>query len=331
MVQENVRTPKLKFLPKNHLPISFSFFSTFINSVEVWQVVEELSCLPYVEKQSIVRFIDSLWERCTMQYFHVDVFTDRLFGGNPAGVCLLEDWLADDVLLGIALENNVSETAFLVKESGQYHLRWFTPQMEVDLCGHATMASASVLFEFVETEASELNFETLSGTLTVARGEDGLLWMDLPARPGQVAPLYPSLVTALGVSILEVFDAPDLLVVLESEEVVRSLTPDFGILKKIKEEAAMPDDNFGVIVTAPGSDCDFVSRFFAPNLGVGEDPATGRAHSVLTPYWSKRLGKTSLTARQLSARGGQLWCKDAGERVKVGGRTKLYLTGDLHI
>ena len=266
-----------------------------------------------------------------MKYFPVDVFTDQLFRGNPAGVCLLDEWPLDDLMLSIAAENRVSETAFLVKEEGQYHLRWFAPQMEVDLCGHATMASASVLFEFVETEATELSFDTLSGILTVARGEDGLLWMDLPARAGRPAPLYPSLPSALGVNILEVFDAPDILVVVEDEETVANLTPNFETLKKLKKEAAMPDDNFGVIVTAPGSNCDFVSRYFAPNLGVDEDPVTGRAHAVLTPYWSKRLGKTSMTARQLSERGGQLWCRDAGDRVKVGGKTRLYSIGELQI
>jgi len=266
-----------------------------------------------------------------MKYYHVDVFTDHLFGGNPAGVCLLDEWPADDLLQSIAFENKVSETAFLVRHGEQCHLRWFTPLMEVDLCGHATMACASVLFELVETEATVINFETLSGILTVARGDDGLLWMDLPTRLGQPAPHYPSIATALGVNILEVLDAPDILVVLDSEETVKTLTPDLDVLKNLKEEAAKQDDNFGVIATAPGSSCDFVSRFFAPNMGINEDPATGRAHAVLTPYWSKRLGKTSMVARQLSKRGGQLWCKDAKDRVMIGGRTRLYLSGNLHI
>ncbi|MCL2528845.1 MAG: PhzF family phenazine biosynthesis protein [Coriobacteriia bacterium] len=266
-----------------------------------------------------------------MKYFHVDVFTDQLFSGNPAGVCLLDEWPADELLQSIAFENNLSETAFLVKLEEHYHLRWFTPLIEVDLCGHATVASASVLFEFVETEATELSFETLSGILTVTRGDDDLLWLDLPARPAASAPLFQSLTSAFNTSILEVHRSADFLVVLESEDAVKNLTPDFDELKKLREEAAITDDLFGVIVTAPGSNCDFVSRFFAPNAGIDEDPVTGRAHAVLIPYWSKRLGKTSMTARQLSERGGQLWCIDDGNRVKLGGKTKLYLTGNLHI
>jgi PhzF family phenazine biosynthesis protein len=266
-----------------------------------------------------------------MKYYVVDVFTDRLFGGNPAGVCLLDTWPDDRLLQNIAAENKLSETAFLVKQDGYYDLRWFTPEIEVDLCGHATMGSAYVLFEFVEIGATELSFKTQSGMLSVVRGEKDMLWMDFPARPGDPAPIYPSLSNALNDQIKEVLKSADILVILDSEEDIKNVAPDFETLKKVKDEASMPGDNFGVIVTAPGSDCDFVSRFFGPNAGINEDPVTGRAHCVLIPYWSKRLGKTNLTARQLSRRGGQLWCKDAGERVKIGGKAKLYLSGEIKL
>ena len=265
-----------------------------------------------------------------MKYFVVDVFTDRLFGGNPAGVCLLEDgWLPDETLQNIAAENNLSETAFLVKRKGHYDLRWFTPSLEVDLCGHATMGSAYVLFTFVESDSNELRFLTKSGVLSVAKGEGGLLWMDFPSRPAVPAPAYPCLTAALGADIVESYNAADLLVVLDNEKTVKEAVPDFQMLKNVKDEAGMPDDNFGVIITAPGTDCDFVSRFFAPNAGIDEDPVTGRAHCVLIPYWSKRLGKKRLSARQVSRRGGRLWCEDAGERVKIGGRVVLYLSGEI--
>ena len=265
-----------------------------------------------------------------MKYYVVDVFTDKRFHGNPAGVCLLDEWLDDTVLQNIAAENNLAETAFLFKRDGYYDLRWFTPELEIDLCGHATMGSAYVLFEFVERPADTLHFHTLSGTLTVTK-DNGMLWMDFPARPGQPVPNYRTLSKALGFSNFLTYKSADILVVLDNEEMVRKAAPDFDILKEIRREAAMPDNAFGIIVTASGSDCDFVSRFFAPNAGVNEDPVTGRAHCVLIPYWSERLGKTSMTARQLSKRGGQLWCKAAGERVIIGGKVQLYLTGEIPI
>jgi PhzF family phenazine biosynthesis protein len=264
-----------------------------------------------------------------MKYYVVDVFTDHLFGGNPAGVCLLDSWPADETLQNIAAENNLSETAFLLKSSDGYDLRWFTPTLEIDLCGHATMGGAFVLFTFVETAASELRFSTQSGILTVTKGEDGRLWMDFPARPALSAPNYPALAAGLRGVRFETCQSADILAVLDSEETVKNIQPDFEAIKKVGAEAAMPDNNYGVIITAPGSDCDFVSRYFAPNAGVDEDPVTGRSHCLLIPYWSKRLGKLKMTARQLSRRGGWLWCEDAGERVKIGGRVKLYLTGEI--
>ena len=265
-----------------------------------------------------------------MKYYVTDVFTDSLFGGNPAGVCLLEEWLDVSVMQSIAAENNLSETAFLVRREGHYDLRWFTPAIEIDLCGHATMGSAYVLFQFVEKSAKELRFNTQSGMLTVARDGDRL-WMDFPARPGVLAQNYSCLAKAMGIESFETYKSADILVVLDSEDTVRSISPDFEMLKQVRAEAYMPGDNFGIIVTAPGSDCDFVSRFFAPNAGINEDPVTGRAHCVLIPYWSKRLGKTSMTARQLSKRGGYIWCEDTGERVKIGGQACLYLEGEIRV
>ena len=264
-----------------------------------------------------------------MKYYVVDIFTDHLFGGNPAGVCLLDSWPDDELLQNIASENNLSETAFLVKQVGHYELRWFTPASEIDLCGHATMGSAYILFEFVEHDAQVLSFKTQSGMLSVARGDDGMLWMDFPARPGTEVSVYPSLTASFGAGIKSVYKSADILVVFDDEEDIRGAIPDLAELTKVKEEASMPGDNFGVIITAPGSDCDFVSRFFAPNAGIPEDPVTGRAHCVLIPYWAKRLGKTKMTARQLSKRGGQIWCGDMGERVKIGGKAKLYLSGEI--
>jgi len=265
-----------------------------------------------------------------MKYFIVDVFTDKVFGGNPAGVCLLDEWLADGVMQNIAMENNLSETAFLVKRDGFYDLRWFTPEIEIDLCGHATMGSAYVLFNFVETAAEVLSFHTQSGVLTVERKED-MLWMDFPSRPPAPVEKYKVIGESLEINNYEVLKSADILIVLENEEAIKKVKPDFELLKKVKQEAGMPSDVFCVIITAPGSDCDFVSRVFAPNAGVNEDPVTGRAHCVMIPYWSKRLGKTTMKARQLSKRGGQIWCEDAGERVKIGGKAVLYLQGEIKL
>jgi PhzF family phenazine biosynthesis protein len=266
-----------------------------------------------------------------MKYYVVDVFTDRLFGGNPAGVCLLDSWPADETLQNIAAENNLSETAFLVKRGGGYDLRWFTPTLEIDLCGHATMGGAFILFDLTQREAGDRRFSTLCGILTVARGDDGRLWMDFPAWPAEPAPNYQALAEAFGGVRFETYKAADLMAVLESEEAVGRLRPDFEAMKKVEAEAGMPDNSFGVIITAPGLDCDFVSRYFAPNAGVDEDPVTGRSHCILTPYWSKRLGRPEMTARQLSRRGGLLWVEDLGARVKIGGRVKLYLSGDIRV
>jgi len=266
-----------------------------------------------------------------MKYYVVDVFTDRLFSGNPAGVCLLDSWLADETLQNIAAENNLSETAFLVKRDGGYDLRWFTPTLEIDLCGHATMGSAFILFDLVEPGATELRFWTMSGVLTVTREDDGQLWMDFPAWPAVPTPNYQALAKAFGGVRFETYKSADIMAVLETEEIVKNLRPDFEALKEVETEAGMPDNSFGVIITAPGVGCDFVSRYFAPNAGINEDPVTGRSHCLLIPYWSKRLGRSKMIARQLSRRGGHLWVEDADVRVKIGGRAKLYLSGEIKV
>jgi len=265
-----------------------------------------------------------------MQYHVIDVFTDKLFAGNPAGVCLLERWLSDDILQSIATENNLSETAFLVKQDGYYDLRWFTPTIEVDLCGHATLASAFVLFEDAEKSSGEIKFKTMSGMMAVTKGND-LFYLDFPARPVAPCPMYPTFEKAFGVKPVAAYQAMDFLILLDSEETLRNIKPDFAALKRIKTEAGLNNDCFGVIVTAKGSDCDFVSRFFAPNAGIDEDPVTGRAHCSLIPFWHEKLGKPKLTARQLSKRGGELFCEACGERVKIGGKMVRYLTGNIEV
>jgi len=264
-----------------------------------------------------------------MEYHVINAFTDKLFGGNPAGVCLPEAWPTSSTMQSIAAENNLSETAFLVKkESGRYGLRWFTPTLEIDLCGHATLASAFVLFGEREKDANELKFDTASGTLTVTR-EGERLCLNFPATPAQECPAYPSISEALGVKPLAVFKSIDFLVLVEDEEVLRRIAPDFVVLMQLKAEAGIDHDRFGVIVTAPGTECDFVSRYFAPHVGVPEDPVTGRAHCTLTPFWSNQLGKKVMEARQLSARVGDLRCEDCGGRVKISGKAVRYLKGTI--
>jgi predicted PhzF superfamily epimerase YddE/YHI9 len=256
--------------------------------------------------------------------YQVDAFTDGLFGGNPAAVCPLEAWLPDATMRAIAAENNLSETAFFVPDGGDYALRWFTPTVEVDLCGHATLASAHVVFRFLEPERESVNFHTLkAGTLAVTRRAD-MLVMDFPSRPASPAPAPPGLLAALGGTPREVLHARDYLVVYDSAGAIAALAPDLAALAKV--------DCWAAIVTAPGEDdIDFVSRFFAPKQGVPEDPVTGSAHCTLVPYWAARLGKVELEARQLSRRGGALRCALNGNRVSIGGRAVVYLEGQISV
>lgn len=254
--------------------------------------------------------------------YQVDAFTSRVFSGNPAAVCPLEAWLPDPTLQAIAAENNLSETAYLVGRGGEYAIRWFTPATEVDLCGHATLASAHVVFSRLETGLAELHFSSRSGPLSVTRDGD-LLSLDFPARPPAPCPAPAGLAEALGQPPRQVLAARDLMAVYDDEGVVRGLRPDMGRIAAL--------DTFAVIVTAPGRDCDFVSRFFAPAKGVPEDPVTGSAHCALIPYWSRRLGKARLHARQVSARGGELYCELRGDRVAIAGRAAPYLEGTIEV
>lgn len=254
--------------------------------------------------------------------YQIDAFASKVFAGNPAAVCPLEDWLEEEVMQSIAAENNLAETAFFVKEGQGYGLRWFTPLAEIDLCGHATLASAFVVFSHLEPKAEKVEFETKSGRLTV-RQEGGLLSMDFPSRDPEPCPTPDVLIEALGLRPQEVLRSRDLMAVLADEEQVRSLAPKMNLLMEI--------DGLGLIVTAPGETVDFVSRFFAPKVGVPEDPVTGSAHSTLIPYWSRRLEKSELTALQISPRGGELFCRDEGERVIIAGKAVPYLAGTISL
>ena len=254
--------------------------------------------------------------------YQIDAFTGRLFGGNPAAVCPLEDWLDDATMQAIARENNLSETAFFI-DRGDYHdLRWFTPACEVDLCGHATLATAFLLLDELGVGGDTVHFETRSGRLTVRRDGDRLA-MDFPAAPPEPCAEPDGLAAGLGRAPDAVLAAAQYLAVFSTEAEVCAIEPDFARLAGL--------DRLAVIVTAPGEETDFVSRFFAPKVGIPEDPVTGSAHCVLVPYWAKRLGKPRLTAHQVSARGGELWCEDRGERVVIAGRAVKYLEGIIEI
>jgi PhzF family phenazine biosynthesis protein len=287
-----------------------------------------------------------------LPYYEVSAFTTNPFGGNPAGVCPLEAWLPDPVLQGIAANNNLAETAFVApraqvsanqipsprpsprlggereaeprgENSGcEFELRWFTPTVEMDLCGHATLAAASVLFNERGLLGSEVHFHSRSGILTVARDGD-LLTLDFPSLPPAPSAVPEALLRGLGAAPKEVFKARDYLAVFSGEAEVRALKPDFATLK--------PLDCLGIIVTAPGDDCEFISRFFAPGAGVDEDPVTGSAHCTLIPFWALRLGKTKMAARQVSPRSGELVCELVGERVRISGRAVHYLRGEIQI
>ena len=254
--------------------------------------------------------------------YQIDAFTDRPFAGNPAAVCPLDSWLPADLMQAIAAENNLSETAFFVREGEGYRLRWFTPTTEVDLCGHATLASAYVVFRWLRPETGVVRFETeKAGPLTVSRDGD-LLALDFPARPPEPCMITDAVTDALGRRPASLFAARDYLAVYESADEIAALAPNFTAVAAL--------ERFAVIVTAPGKgDVDFVSRFFAPARGVDEDPATGSAHCTLIPYWAARLGKTRLAARQLSRRGAALSCALDGDRVTIAGRATLFLEGTI--
>ncbi len=256
--------------------------------------------------------------------YQADAFTDKLFGGNPAAICPLNDWLPDETMQKIAIENNLAETAFFVKNETSYKLRWFTPEYEIDLCGHATLASAHILYTELGFKGEEIHFETVkAGILTVKKDEDKYT-MDFPSRsPIHIEPPN-GLAEALSEKApVEVLRSRDYFIVYESEDDIRDISPDFFTLSKM--------DTVGVIVTAPGKEVDFVSRFFAPGAGIPEDPVTGSAHCNLIPYWAEKLGKDKLHALQLSAREGELWCEQKGDRVLMSGKAVTYLKGEIFV
>lgn len=257
--------------------------------------------------------------------YQVDAFTSQVFGGNPAAICFLDAWLDAEIMQKIATENNLSETAFLVKDGEDYQIRWFTPEVEIDLCGHATLASAYILFSRLEPSRERVSFKTMSGVLTVQR-TGSTLTMDFPTRrPVRVTDYKMDiLIQALGVEPKEIWKSRDLMLVYDREEQVREMAPDFNLLGRIK-------DVFGVIVTAPGNSADFVSRYFSPGSGIPEDPVTGSSHCNLIPYWAEKLGKEKFHAMQLSKRGGELFCEQVGERVRISGYAALYMVGTINI
>jgi predicted PhzF superfamily epimerase YddE/YHI9 len=250
--------------------------------------------------------------------FQVDAFTNQAFSGNPAAVCPLDYWLTDDQLQAIAEENNLPETAFFVNRGDYYQIRWFTPQTEVDLCGHATLASAWVIMNKIQPDVAEIKFGSRGGELIVKRDND-LYMMDFPVHSPKECVIPNNLIKALGKDPLEILASNYYFVVYDSEEVVRGLKPYMTLLKEL--------DRIGVVVTAPGEEVDFVSRFFAPAVGIPEDPVTGSAHCILIPYWANKLGKSKMTAKQVSCRGGDLICENKDDRVVIGGQARLFMEG----
>ena len=258
-----------------------------------------------------------------LRIFQADAFASELFKGNPAAVVPLDEWLPDETMQKIALENNLSETAFFIPEGDRFHIRWFTPKAEVKLCGHATLASAHVLFNELNFQGEIIAFNSKSGTLTVRKAGD-LLQLDFPADFVRAEPMNAALTKALGIPASATFKGKtDYLLLFDSEEQIRNIKPNFHLLYQT--------DARGIMVTAKGNEVDFVSRFFAPGVGVNEDPVTGSAHTCLVPFWAARLNKTELTALQLSERGGQLWCTLSDERVLIAGKAVTYLRGEIEI
>ena len=254
--------------------------------------------------------------------YQIDAFASRLFEGNPAAVCPLDRWLPDDIMQSIAAENNLSETAFFVPDGNRFHIRWFTPASEVDLCGHATLASAHVLFDVLGYKRDRVDFDSRSGILTVTKDQEWLV-MDFPSQPPVPCDVPQAVVQAFGKSPVECQESEDLIVVFDREEDVESASPDFEVLKRI--------DQRGIAITAASDRYDFVARFFAPKYGIPEDPVTGSAYTQLAPYWAARLGKKKFSVKQLSRRGGELLCELSGDRVFIYGKAVKYLEGEIII
>ncbi|WP_294362345.1 PhzF family phenazine biosynthesis protein [uncultured Senegalimassilia sp.] len=262
-----------------------------------------------------------MMERTLKQYV-VDAFTDKVFAGNPAAVCVMDAWLPDEHLMKITRENNLSETAFAVKAGDSYRLRWFTPGGEIDLCGHATLATAYVITRFVEPGRKQVAFETLSGTLTVTKKGD-LLEMDFPAYNLKPVPVTQAMIEAIGAEPREAYMGRDLLCVMDSEDTVRNMKPE--------QSKVLALDGLLLQVTAKGSEFDCVSRSFAPKCNVQEDPVCGSGHCHILPYWAKKLGKTELTAYQASSRGGIIYAMVDGERIRMSGKAALYSEAIIHV
>jgi PhzF family phenazine biosynthesis protein len=256
--------------------------------------------------------------------YQVDAFAEKVFQGNPAAVMPLEDWLEDKLMQQIAMENNLSETAFFVKTDAGYHIRWFTPEFEIDLCGHATLASAYIIKNFVEPHLAEINFTTQKAGALRAMAKDGIYTLDFPSRMPQPCQTPGQLFKSLGITtVVEVLKSRDYFVVLPNEDAVKNADPDFTLIKEL--------DSVGVIVTAKGQSADVVSRCFYPGAGIPEDPVTGSAHCNIVPYWSEKLGKSKLFCKQLSQRGGDLHCELQGDRVLMSGKCVLYLEGEINV
>jgi len=256
--------------------------------------------------------------------YQVDAFAEKVFEGNPAAVVPLEEWLEDDLMQKIAMENNLSETAFFVKTDRGFHLRWFTPEYEIDLCGHATLASAYVIKNFVEPHLAKINFTTEKAGILKAMAKDGMYTLDFPSRMPQSCDAPGLVLKSLNLlTAVEILKSRDYFVVLPNEEAVMNCEPDFTLMKEL--------DALGVIVTAKGQSVDVVSRCFYPGLGVQEDPVTGSAHCNVVPYWSEKLGKTRLYCKQLSQRGGDLHCELEGDRVLMSGKCILYMQGEIDV
>jgi len=254
--------------------------------------------------------------------YQVDAFTEEIFKGNPAAICILEEWIDDKLMQNIAMENNLSETAFCIVKEDICELRWFTPEEEIDLCGHGTLATAFIIFEILNYPSNKIKFSTKSGILEIDKDGENII-MEFPSREGIKTEITQQLIKGLGKEPKEVYQSRDLMVVYDNEEDIKDLTPNMEELKLI--------DTFGIIVTSRGKQVDFVSRYFAPLCGVSEDPVTGSAHCTLVPYWSKILGKRKLVAQQLSQRGGILKCEDAINKVKISGRAKMFFKGEIYL
>jgi PhzF family phenazine biosynthesis protein len=258
-----------------------------------------------------------------IKVYVIDAFSEAPFTGNPAAVCLLDDFPEDALMQQIAAENNLAETAFVVRTKDQFRIRWFTPIVEVDLCGHATLASGHVLFNYTDFSSSEITFDSRSGPLKVTRKGDTLV-LNFPADRFSETDISEEIVKGMGRRPEKIFRGKsDFMFVYNSQKEVESISPDFALIAKASAR--------GIIVTAPGDNCDFVSRFFAPQSGINEDPVTGSAHTTLIPYWSEALGKTELTAKQISKRGGTLYCVNHGDRVEIGGKARTYLKGVIEV